>query len=565
MMPGKKIILFQDILCTAIIVPSVLFLVYFSFFTPRFLVNDDVLIMMNVSGFLTGSPDEHMLFTNVIIGKILKYLYSTSPGFNWYTAYLFSVYYISTIFMLYGLLSLKSSKNRVFLFTIGFVVSEFFMLLYPTFTTASALAAQAGIFLLLTYFTKRSAPNTVIGILLLVLSGMIRYHSSLMMLAASLPLILWMSWENKSLKFILLPGLAILIVIASILYDKSYYHQDKQWANHYDFNQARGQLHQNPRFYYTENTKPFFDRIGWSNNDYLMFDKWFLEDTKIYSKEKLQALLQELRKNVPFRYPSERIYYFMKIISDFRYYLFSNLILFCLCWILIPKNNRKFILFALGSSFFIIGYILCTYYLPPQGFIPFISFVCFTFIFFAVGDMKGPTDSFKDHKSAKKIFLSRKALACVVVIISCIWLWQLHRISLNNKNQQNSLSGLIKSISSQENNLYVTWGADFPFEYISPYSNLTELKHSKIYPLGFFTQSPTSYSILEKYNINNLYTALYLNDNLLLMSSFSKLHFLQTFIKEHYDTAIYFKPLINYNYNNEKMGVYKAIRTDKPT
>lgn len=557
MLPGKKIILFQDIRCLSLVITSVLFLAFFSFFTPRFMVNDDVKMMMIVSGFLTGTPDEHMIFTNVIIGKTLKHLYSVSPDFNWYSSYLLATYYISTIFLLYSLLSLKSSKYRVFLFVIGFIISEFYMLLYPTFTTASATAALAGIFLLLTCSINRQSTASIIsGIFLLVLSGMIRPDSLYMLLVLALPLILWISWEKKSLKLIFFLGIAILIVFTTTLFNKFYYQQDKHWAYH--FNHTKIQLHQDPKFIYTDQTKPLFDKIDWSKIDYLMFKNWFLEDIEIYSNDKLLALTN----GFPFRiYPSEYIDHFLRVFFNLKYYLICNSILFGLCWILIPKSNRKYVFFSLVSSSFTIIYILLTYYLPPQGFVPIVFLISFTSIYFATDETLKSANYLKSLNFAGKIFSNKKAITSIFIIISCFWLWQLQNKSMKNKINQDSLTQLIKAISPQKDNLYLLWWPAFPYEYISPYSNLRELDHFKIYPLGYFAHSPISHSIFKKYNIDNLFKAIYQKDNILLMSSFSNLSLLQAFIKEHYDAEIYFVPLFEY-YSRGKMGIYKALKNN---
>ena len=64
----------------------VLFVIFFIMFVPRYLSNDDVGMTIIASGIGgNGSPNEHLLFTNVLIGLMLKSLYTRVPFFPWYS------------------------------------------------------------------------------------------------------------------------------------------------------------------------------------------------------------------------------------------------------------------------------------------------------------------------------------------------------------------------------------------------------------------------------------------------------------------------------------------------
>ena len=67
-------------------------LVFITIVKVRFETNDDTAMNLIASGSLTGSPSELLIFTNVSIGYLLKWLYSTTSNINWYTCYLISIY-----------------------------------------------------------------------------------------------------------------------------------------------------------------------------------------------------------------------------------------------------------------------------------------------------------------------------------------------------------------------------------------------------------------------------------------------------------------------------------------
>ena len=71
-------------------------------FRPSYETNDDVFMTMIASGKgLCPAPDEHLIFTNVIVGQGLKRLYSACPGFPWYGCYLLLVHYAAQVAMAY--------------------------------------------------------------------------------------------------------------------------------------------------------------------------------------------------------------------------------------------------------------------------------------------------------------------------------------------------------------------------------------------------------------------------------------------------------------------------------
>src|SRR5580704_14069803 len=59
-------------------------------FTPRFETNDDAGMNAIVAGrIFVDRPDEHLIYSNVLIGMGLKGLYQATPNVPWYGGYLF--------------------------------------------------------------------------------------------------------------------------------------------------------------------------------------------------------------------------------------------------------------------------------------------------------------------------------------------------------------------------------------------------------------------------------------------------------------------------------------------
>mgnify|MGYP007070296483 CR=1 FL=1 len=65
-------------------------------FHPRFETNDDFGMLCIVSG-LHGKCDPHMIYSNILIGKLLCALYAAASDINWYVLFHFLVIYISGV------------------------------------------------------------------------------------------------------------------------------------------------------------------------------------------------------------------------------------------------------------------------------------------------------------------------------------------------------------------------------------------------------------------------------------------------------------------------------------
>jgi len=119
--------------------------------------------------------------------------------------------------------------------------------------------------------------------------------------------------------------------------------------------------------------------------------------------------------------------------------------------------------------------------------------------------------------------------------------------------------GLIKALSG-EDKLYVIWGHAMNSENTGPFVNLKELEKFNRVDANWTVFSPTYYRMLEKFQIRDVYKALYEKDNVYLIALNDRffLTYLQIFIKEHYNEDILFEPLLVW-YDNSRC-VFKVYR-----
>ena len=80
---------------------------------PHFENNDDFGLLGVVSGFF-GECDPHMVFTNVLLGKVLVFLYSLCHSFNWYVAFHVATMFGASLAISYVLLPEEDDRYALF-------------------------------------------------------------------------------------------------------------------------------------------------------------------------------------------------------------------------------------------------------------------------------------------------------------------------------------------------------------------------------------------------------------------------------------------------------------------
>ena len=204
-------------------------------FRPSYETNDDVFMTMIASGQgFCPAPDEHLLFTNVLVGQTLKQLYTAWPGIPWYGCYLLTIHYLAQVAVLYCALTVdaasRSTRLRLTLYLIYFAIVELPMLNALQFTATAFLAAQAGLFLLWLAARRRQAqPQASVGglisaaVALLLVAGLVRLESLLMAVLVTAPLGLTLvrqPWRRTLLPSAGAAALAAMLILTATAYDQ---------------------------------------------------------------------------------------------------------------------------------------------------------------------------------------------------------------------------------------------------------------------------------------------------------------------------------------------------------
>ena len=125
-----------------------LFAIVLSVYTPAYETNDDVSMSMIASGTGIGvQPDEHLVFTHVAIGLLLKYLYIQMPSIPWYGSYLLGIHFLSQVAVLYAMLKWRYSRAAAFCYLVLFAIAGVQLITRLQFTSTAIWCVECGLFL----------------------------------------------------------------------------------------------------------------------------------------------------------------------------------------------------------------------------------------------------------------------------------------------------------------------------------------------------------------------------------------------------------------------------------
>ncbi|MHB8880759.1 MAG: hypothetical protein ACYC69_04505 [Thermodesulfovibrionales bacterium] len=497
-----------------------------------------------------SSPNEHLINSNVIIGKVLKGLYSAVPDYPWYGYYIVFVQFISYVALLYAFVKSEFSWMRVsfVLFYWIAVLSHFYVNMQ--FTTTAFLAGQSGVFLFISalddkvkdgnwaYWRRLSA-----SAFLLLLAALIRPDSFYLVVLMAVPLSLvkiTMSEDRKRSVQHFIYGVCVLLVsLAAIYYNTYYYARDKGWNGFYERIALVSNFVNDGKAVMTEGTKPIFEDVHWSRNDYWMLMYWFFEDGELYSKNNMQQILshfKEYKIYADMNYVKANILEVMKNRS-----VWIILCIFFISLFFVEKRKQAYV--SIGFTFLLalglIVFLILFKRIPERTYLAMFSFAAGTVLFYIQETRVLPRElsiaKIPDSLNTKEVLL------IILVIIQLIVISGRYDESRVNKYKNSIMKQTVAQFNSDRSSLYVIWGASFPYEFFSPFDNLgTELASFRMLGINTLSNTPINAKVMAENQMKDVYKDLYEKDNLYLISNPYLNILYKQYVKEHHNKVVDF-------------------------
>lgn len=549
---------------------AALFAIAIAVHTPAFETNDDVVMSMIASG--TGAstrPDEHLVFTSFAIGLLLKNLYTLFPVAPWYGLYLVSIHYLSHVAILYALLKWRYSRAAVFCYYILFATVGVQLMSRLQFTSTAVWSTECGILLAFTGLAMRRDGEPRIGVRMIVsglaltiLGSLVRFDSYIAAFSISMiPMAMLHWWQDRSVApakrvwptAILAVAFTVIAAFGMQVAHQQYYNSDPAWREFLVFNPYRVKFNDYCWTQYTDETKPVFDGVHWSENDHDMIRFQYFDDPQIFGRQTLQTIVEG--------YPWAQNTFSLRKMAGWWNEILRNVRLWPL-WALIPlqiwwARDRRF---AIGHFLILtlsLDAVICGLMFlknpPGRVYYPLVAFQGL----YALYLMRCGTASTEKNTELSSVaeapsngvrgsqwqqmqyqsFVSG-ALCAIAVIGLCAGQYKAHRDSRKAVKANHLLHQNLAMVDPRESDLFVCWGCDFPYESILPLESNEVLRRLNILTLGWTQQSPVNDAVKEQFGIRDLTLSLMDNPNVYLLVGESELDYYRTYIREHFEIDV---------------------------
>ncbi len=540
---GRNVILFS-VLCVIVV-----FVFCILFITPRYQTNDDVGIMLIVSGkVLANAPDHHALFINVLLARLLVYLYESNAHVPWY-----GYMHIATLFA--SLLGVTYASFLTGLHPLGIlywlvcVITCFLpSISQMQYTVTSFFAGQAGFFVLYAAMSRPERTEHRITLVLECLSAvglllaslLIRQKSFGLACVVSIPLMLWLTYRQWRLgrlgKWLVWCAGVCALIVAVGAYDLNCYLKDPEsheWMKLHILKE-----HFVPPDYatlnYDDNTKRIFDQVGWSENDFRMIRIWGYVDPNVFPVSKFETVVSQ------FGIGSHSYGFYLKRMADRlsrrldRRTLLLSLVFLSGLLVLIARSQS--ILVSVATALFTtlcVALLAALWRLPPRVYFPCLGYVCWSVLIFM------------DHDGvrlnvglAKKVCLAVGLVGLLVAMIVGVKeqvLGMCWESSSTARALNRQLRECVKNLAPDQGKLFVVVGGAFPYEHVLPLEDTEYLGALKIIALGAMNRSLISKRMLSSNGVADIFQTMLERDNVFVLLD-PKRHapVLQAYIAEHY-------------------------------
>lgn len=569
---------------------GILFGSVFCFYTPSYETNDDVIMSMIASGTgVSATPNEHLVFTNVAIGLLLKQLYTHIPSLPWYAYYLLSVNYLTHVAILHTLLTWRYNRAVIVSFLLLFATVGVQLITNLQFTSTAVWATECGLLVALSGLLRQQRRLQTLGtfaagVSLMVLGSLVRFDSYLAAMAISAVPLAGLVWH---LDRNVLPrsrvwesGLALIVVTQCAAMGLhavhlGYYTKNSDWQAFLAFNPYRVKFNDYCWTSYSDENRHVFFGVNWTENDHAMIKSCFFDDPSIFGRDKLKPIIDGFSWGKNAFSLRKMTYWWKEILLNPLLWPIGMVIPFQIRRARDPGFAiRHLLLLTASIDAVILGLMLlknppARVYYPLFAFQPLYMLVLMRCTDFPmIGSEKKPIpnqtrlDSNVVRPPAlfwRRAFIQASiVLAILGVILEQSLTFRSSSLAVSSNRQ---LRADLARIDPRDDELFICWGDRFPYESILPLESPDAWRSLHLYCLGWCQQSPINQSVKKRFGIDNLAIAMVENPQVYLLGPTethripldSELDHFQTFVYEHHKLNVKWRK----QYYGDQVQIFK--------
>lgn len=500
----------------------------------QFKTNDDFGMMYRIRGlWIAHQPVTEILFSHIDVSRFLIHLYQLAPEIPWYGLYLLLP--ICIVHYLISYYGMRKHGLRGLVYVAAYMVSGGYLLfLELQFTISSAAWTGSGLILLIQQIRKdRWVWPTWVGVLFVLLGIMVRFKQAVIIFICFLPLVFFFSINYRSQRriqrgailFLLVSLLSVLIQYRQV----SAYRETNEREALLAYNKVRGELHDFKAFeaLSADQQASTLREIGWSPNDYRLFNRLFFWDQEVYSLDALQQILDQaptVRRRLTLK---SLIKYASKI-----FYPYSIAVLIVCLWIYFESRRmrREHWLLAYGIATILSLYLLSAAILKPipdrVGYGLFLSLMASSILFI------------RPRPSRRKVSRSWLFSGIVIILAMACGIQQVIQYK-KFKEQKKALIKYNDYMELHPKATAVIWGSYFPYSGITPFQSKDSEPRGKAILLGSLQQAQSTRDHAKYLGLEPFYERMLDDDVLLIVRSdlwaAEEQSWLETYYLEHYN------------------------------
>jgi hypothetical protein len=519
----------------------VLALVAASAFLIHYETNDDVTMQLVASGLVVADrPDEHLMFSNVFIGLLLKALYSSAPGVAWYGFYEFATVVAAGIACTYALLRVNPSIRQAAVTGVLLIVVVLPCLIDLQFTKTAFLASFSGLLLLMAPL-RGAQPwprlADVAGCILLVWGSLVRFESLVLAILVLAPVAVAVARAAPSAAARRAVPLALAVVVAAGLYvfNRQYYARSEGWQDFYAYNALRAEFTDYNRYPYAAPTRRAYREADWGEADYWMLQNWFYADKDRYSLKRLQQIAAAAppASGNPFW---ATIYGMAVNLNRFPILIRTMLAMLVVAAFTGSGPGRVIMPIVMYGTGLALTCILGAYFWLP---IRVVSALFGGTVIAAAFRPRGG-DGFKrtslEWGIDTPICVVAGLLGGILVILTIV---DCAAKAARERRLHNDLQEVMRALRPRPDKLFVLWREWFPLEnVVYPFESTAALRDFRCLSLSTLLQTPFTDRRLDDYRIRDVYMAICERPDVYVIAMDKLIILYASYMKQHYNTLV---------------------------
>jgi hypothetical protein len=542
-----------------------------------FETNDDVAFLLMVSGrVLSPEPTGWIFFMHIVLGQALAWLYRLNPDIPWYGLMHLGSLTVAYWMILYAVLLKEFSWRRVSLVLLCLVSLGLPFALGLQFTKTAFLVGLSGALLLATTLHQHATRSATRGqllrrlvaaTLLLMLALTIRRESLHLVGVLSLPLFTWLAWTAwQSQRLPVFLGVCASVSLVLVLLDATHFHryaQDPAWHRFSVLNPLKSEFIDYKHIPYTAATRPYFQEVGWSENDYHCLMNWWYVDPQVYAPEKMHAIAAHFPLTTRFTADS------LNAVASLATCLDGGAI-----WIVVPLcaalalfGLRNFaawliLLATLGATGLTLVLFSVFLKLPLYVCQPILTAPCWIALWLS-------EDIPESRPASPWHFVRQVTGGLLVGVVFGVLLFRSDtplakgitgsQVTVKRNHQ---FREALARLSPTPTQTFVAWGEGFPYEAILPLERHGYLDNFRVVAVAAGNQSPIQRRMLEIQGIADLHRALFEREDVFLSFRSKDVQgmLLTRYLAEHYAVSITLTPI----FDRPPLRFWKVTRVSAP-